>query len=548
MTTQISASVAWYLSLSLLIPLFTTAGLQFFFEGNSYLKTWQSSVEVHSDKIRKGERKEPFAAIFKANRQLLAGMQQFEDRIEEQSWIRKWSAPHIRRAEVDWLGYGGEKVIIGTHPWLFYQPDVSFLTGAGFLDSDFQAERQQKGPQWEKLPQTDPVRAILHFKQALASRGIEMIVVPTPVKPSLYPHLLNPRFKAGDLPLRNASWGDFIMSLVNQGVAVFDAGPLLASAYEKDGIPRYLKTDTHWTPQGMALVARKLSEVIMSTVALDSNRKKVYRHASESVSAQGDMVAMLQLSNPGALFQKENVELQQVLLPDGRVWHAVSDADILLLGDSFSNIYSHQAMGWGFASGFAEQLSFFLNRPLDSIIRNDDGAFATRAQLSRELAAGRDRLAGKRLVIWQFANRELAIGDWRLIEMALGLAKPTAFFVPPAGGRILVEGIVEATSGVPKPGQTPYQDYILSLHVRQLMAVDGSTEHGQALVYTWGMRNGRWNKAAYLRPGQLVRMELEAWDQVGGKLERFNRGEIDNEELLLEPACWAEKIQVNDAQ
>jgi hypothetical protein len=34
--------------------------------------------------------------------------------------------------------------------------------------------------------------------------------------------------------------------------------------------------------------------------------------------------------------------------------------------------------------------------------------------LAREVATGSDRLAGKRVVIWQFAARELVFGDWRL--------------------------------------------------------------------------------------------------------------------------------------
>jgi alginate O-acetyltransferase complex protein AlgJ len=58
-----------------------------------------------------------------------------------------------------------------------------------------------------------------------------------------------------------------------------------------------------------------------------------------------------------------------------------------------------------------EQLSYVLRRPIDRIVQNDDGAFATRAMLSQ---SGSDRLGGKRVVIYQFAARELAFGDWRL--------------------------------------------------------------------------------------------------------------------------------------
>jgi alginate O-acetyltransferase complex protein AlgJ len=99
-----------------------------------------------------------------------------------------------------------------------------------------------------------------------------------------------------------------------------------------------------------------------------------------------------------------------VLCPRQRV--ASDRAPTTALGDSFSNIYSLASMGWGESAGFVEQASYALARPVDRIVQNDDGAFATRAMLLR---AGPERLGGKRVVIWQFAARELAFGDWRVL-------------------------------------------------------------------------------------------------------------------------------------
>ena len=72
-------------------------------------------------------------------------------------------------------------------------------------------------------------------------------------------------------------------------------------------------------------------------------------------------------------------------------------------------------MGWGGGAGLAEHLAYHLGEPVDWIARNDAGAHATREMLSSQLAQGRNRLAGKRVVIWQFAARELALGDWRSV-------------------------------------------------------------------------------------------------------------------------------------
>jgi hypothetical protein len=89
---------------------------------------------------------------------------------------------------------------------------------------------------------------------------------------------------------------------------------------------------------------------------------------------------------------------------------------VLLFGDSFSNIFSLEGMGWGAAAGLGPQLSLALGRPMDVIAQNDSGAFATRQALARELSAGEDRLQGKRVVIWEFASRELSVGDWKPID------------------------------------------------------------------------------------------------------------------------------------
>jgi len=59
------------------------------------------------------------------------------------------------------------------------------------------------------------------------------------------------------------------------------------------------------------------------------------------------------------------------------------------------------------------RLALALGRDVDVIAQNDSGAFATRKLLSEALVAGEDRLAGKRVVIWELASRELAVGDWK---------------------------------------------------------------------------------------------------------------------------------------
>ena len=196
--------------------------------------------------------------------------------------------------------------------------------------------------------------------------------------------------------------------------------------------PLYLQTDTHWRPETMEFVAKKLAEFIETR---KPSHESSMRIVTKEVTALGDIAMMLKLPPHQNLFQPEKVTIHQVTSGTSS-WHPAEDSDILFLGDSFSNIFSLDAMGWGESAGLAEQLSFALGgRPLDCIMRNSDGAFATREILQHELARGRDRLAGKKLVIWEFAARELAFGNWKLLEMKLGQPRPAHFFVPHALNR-----------------------------------------------------------------------------------------------------------------
>jgi hypothetical protein len=114
----------------------------------------------------------------------------------------------------------------------------------------------------------------------------------------------------------------------------------------------------------------------------------------KEIVARGDIAAMLKLSRGDKFFPLEKVTIRQVVTGNA-LWRPSKEADVLLLGDSFSNIFSFEAMGWGESAGFAEHLSVALRRPIDCILRNSGASLATREILSNELARGRDRLAGK---------------------------------------------------------------------------------------------------------------------------------------------------------
>ncbi len=190
----------------------------------------------------------------------------------------------------------------------------------------------------------------------------------------------------------------------------------------------------------------------------------------------------------------------------------------------------------------AEQLSFALNRPVDTILRNDDGAYATREMLSRELAQGEDRLAGKKVVVWQFAARELAVGDWKLLDMTLKQSRKPADGPPPAGRELIVSGTIAAKSAAPRAGQMPYAHHIFTLDLTDLQVHSGTLTEPKIAVYLFSMRNQQ-NTPAFSWPvGKRVKLKLQPWrPDFFARYGRINRSETDD--IELERPWWGEVIE-----
>ncbi|HEX4641103.1 MAG TPA: hypothetical protein VH252_06935 [Chthoniobacterales bacterium] len=443
-----------------------------------------------------------------------------EKELETESIVSEWLLPRVQLPLAK-LGAGNEQVYLGRDHWLFYRPDVDYIAGPPFLEPKNMMHRAHAAG-----VQSDPVKAIVAFREQLAARGIDLVVVPIPMKPGVESAHLSARAQPNQI-LQNPSFPEFKARLEKNAVRVFDPATALAPG----DVPLFLETDTHWRPEAMELVAEKLAAFIGSSstaTAQVSNR---------TISGIGDIARMLKLPESADRYPAETVTIHEVTS-----WSSSKDADIVLLGDSFSNIFSLAALGWGESAGFAEHLSRALGgRPLDCILRNSDGAFATREILSRELARGHDRLAGKKLVIWEFAARELAFGDWKMLEMKLGQPVPANFFVPKSGEIVAATGIVEAISTVPRPGSVPYKDHILALHLTDL-TIDRREEKAglEALVYAESMRDNVLTAAGRLRPGDRVTLRLRPWSDVSDRFEKINRSEIDDPAIQLEEPCWGE--------
>jgi alginate O-acetyltransferase complex protein AlgJ len=375
--------------------------------------------------------------VISMNRTMIARLSEFERALDEDSLLSSTLRPPAQTVITGWLGAGNERVYRGREGWLFYRPDVEYVTGPGFLDPAqldrrvAPARASATDPQQPVITaardpalsageglvpsgrvEPDPRVAISQLRRDLEARGIALVVVPTPLKPGVHPERLARGYADATGVLQNASYGTFVADLRRDGVLVFDPSEALADT--RLAGPQYLATDSHWRPEAMEMVVERLGGFIAAQLRLPVTVDPGYVIERPNVRNIGDEARMLDLADDHSLFQPEAASLRRVLQPDGSPWRPSRDADVLVLGDSFSNIYSLESMGWGTSAGFTEQLSYTLRRPLDRLVQNDEGAFATRAMLQRDSG----RLDGKRVVVYQFAARELAFGDWKLIPLA----------------------------------------------------------------------------------------------------------------------------------
>jgi alginate O-acetyltransferase complex protein AlgJ len=273
--------------------------------------------------------------------------------------------------------------------------------------------------------------------------------------------------------------------------------------------------------------------------SIDSNYERPLielKQSAQIVQGIGDIETMLKLPKNSRLYPKESVTIKPVTQANGEPWSSDPGADILILGDSFFNIFSREEMGWGASAGFVERLSFWLQRPLDAILRNDAGAIATRELLSQELSRGRDRLDGKRLVIWEFAVRELATGNWDDVPLRVPARAPKSFLALESGQRDMVQATVKTFGSIPRPGTTPYKDFLTAFHIVEI----GGDPAKEAVVYLQTMKDQELTSAARLRPGDAVSLQLTSWIDAEPQYGSINRGELEDESLLLEEPNFAE--------
>jgi len=447
----------------------------------------------------------------------------FENKIDDESAIVLALRPKYQLAVWNLFSDPGEKVVLGaagdcigagcgrdtaaaSDRWLFYRQDVEFLVQPSPLDV-------------RSAKLDNPVKAIERFRDQLKAKGVELLVVVTPGKPSIYPERLtggdsdasrdaaaagNVADHANSIGLQ--SHGKKILdSLTRAGFNTVDLYTPLLAAKSRDSVegPLYLNDDTHWTPRGAELAAREIAAAVKRLEANGKIKlKNVQKNAdgsypvsfvaSDSVADRmGDVGEMSGLNKfnvfkvqkvIGHVVMQQNIEERIDMAqssancldslkrecPKGddscfRVKRGPCDeedmacvraltkscpkgsafdscyhvrlnpceendslyydttitpfkddfrkSEILILGDSFSRIYQTDSpVNAGWIAHFAKNV----NRPVASIVSDGGASTLVREKLARKASV----LKGKKLLIWEFVERDLRFGaeGWKDVD------------------------------------------------------------------------------------------------------------------------------------
>lgn len=369
-------------------------------------------------------------------------LRQFEHTLAEKSWFQQKLRPEAQRFLFATLRDTGSKGILGRDQWLFYRPDLRYLVEPDRTEADTSDSKWVQTP-GRRTHRESVERAIVRFRDQLKERGIALVVVPVPGKPSVYPDQLTRRevgrqsqFRSPTLQLLDALRRQNI-----PGVDLFDAFAATRSGTDKGQTnpPLYLARDTHWTPQGAKLAARTVAARLLE-LNLTPPGDKEFRARSVTVRRWGDVLDMMQIPGLHEVSPPEAAECEQVLDPvlgpllptasdrPGTYRYPGQQASVLILGDSFCRIYQYaepQSLGempsatataqkdetgskrlLPGSSGFISHLALALKSPVDAIV--SDGGAST--DVRRRLSTNPEILEGKKVVVWEFVERDIALG------------------------------------------------------------------------------------------------------------------------------------------
>ncbi|MEI7947891.1 MAG: hypothetical protein WCJ02_14410 [bacterium] len=346
--------------------------------------------------LRRGERPQVCDLVTRWNDQ--TSLRAFEQTLERASVTARALRPWMQAAQFLGLHEAGEKALVGRDGWLFYAPGVAATT-----------QRAKAG----NTSAGEAMAAVIDFRDQLASRGIRLLVVPVPNKESVYPDRLTLRMFPPK-EIISSETRAFMEQCKKNNVEIVDLFATYRERRRTSGDLLYLRQDSHWTPAGLLCAVNTVASRLLENKWLVRGNER-YEVKPVIVQRYGDLVRMLQSPLIEAHLQPEVVRAEQVVRITGQKLYADDPAsEVLVLGDSFLRQYAQDEPGH---AGFVAHLGRALGRPLASIVNDGGASTLVRQELYRRPAL----LANKKVVVWEFVERDLRLGTegWAKVPLPI---------------------------------------------------------------------------------------------------------------------------------
>ena len=185
----------------------------------------------------------------------------------------------------------------------------------------------------------NPLPRLLELKSYLDSIGVQLLVVPVPVKEEIY----GERLVAGtpaDLCV-NPAGREFTREMLAAGLDVLDIYPALMAAKAGDEPPHfsYQRYDTHWALPGMLAAMEQLAARVTQYAWYgDAGAQPGSLNMQETTTMrEGDLVAHLPDADK-AKYPADTLPVMKIL-KGAEPYKGGKNAPILLMGDSFTGVF-----------------------------------------------------------------------------------------------------------------------------------------------------------------------------------------------------------------
>lgn len=312
------------------------------------------------------------------------------------------------------LDEGSAKVVVGRGGWLFLREDLNLAYGTAVLN-----ERLDPTKRKPDADDPDSVAVIAAYNELLRDRGIHLVLLPVPTGPVLYPEKIWPGYPADAGPAWAPDYAFWKDRVRQAGVDVLDLTDDLWRA-KSDPISPWLRNNTHWSPHGVEVAAENVVAHIRPLLETVTPRK--YTPRQLSFDAPSDLTPMLDLPRDD-FYPRVPCTVTQVWQGDSLA-AGNNDSPVLLLGDSYSYIYSGEDPEDTRGADLGRQIMLRLQSDIQVIAYKGDDPSKLRWRLGYHGAC----LDAKKIVIWEFATRYLHDPVvWKFIP------------IPPVGGAKISE-------------------------------------------------------------------------------------------------------------